>query len=126
VNTGRAVITGAGGGVGALLVKRFADNGDTVVATDANAGALERLCDGLSHSGRLIVETAGISSEEDCRRLAESARQVGGHVDVLINCAGFFPITAFEAISVEDWHKARHQPDRVVPHGPGVPAADEE
>jgi NAD(P)-dependent dehydrogenase (short-subunit alcohol dehydrogenase family) len=106
VNTGRVVvITGAGGGVGALLVRRFADNGDTVVATDASAGALERLHDSLSHPGRLIAETADISSEEDCGRLAETARQLGGHVDVLINCAGFFPITPFEEISPEDWHK---------------------
>ena len=36
MNTGRVVvITGAGGCVGALLVKRFVDNGNTVVATDA-------------------------------------------------------------------------------------------
>jgi NAD(P)-dependent dehydrogenase (short-subunit alcohol dehydrogenase family) len=83
VNTGRVVvITGVAGGVGALLVKRFADNGDTVVATDANADALERLRDGRPHSGKLIVESADISSEEDCRRLAESARQLGGPATV--------------------------------------------
>ncbi len=91
--------------MGPLLVKRFVANGDSVVATDANAGALERLRDNLSHPGKLITETADISSEEDCRRLAESAGQLGGHVNVLMNCAGFFPITPFEAISVEDWHK---------------------
>lgn len=35
--------------MGPLLVKRFVANGDSVVATDANAGALERLRDNLSH-----------------------------------------------------------------------------
>lgn len=82
--------------MGAPLVKRFVDNGDTVVATDTNAGVLDRLRDDLSHPGRLVVETADVSSAEDCRRLAETARQLSGHVDVLINCAGFFPITPFE------------------------------
>lgn len=104
MNTHRVVvITGAGGGVGALLVRRFLDNGDTVVATDADKAALDRLGDELADPGQLITEQADISSEEDCRRLAESAGRPSGQADVLINCAGYFPIAAFDDISVGDW-----------------------
>ena len=106
MNTDRVVvITGAGGGVGALLVRRFLGNGDTVVATDADKSALSRLGDEPAGPGRLVTEQADISSEEDCRRLAGSAGRASGQVDVLINCAGYFPVAAFDDISVGDWRR---------------------
>jgi len=44
MNTGRTVvITGAAGGMGVPFVRRFLDNGDTVVATDRSNEALERV-----------------------------------------------------------------------------------
>lgn len=39
----------------------------------------------------------------DCLALADLAREHTGRVDVLINCAGFFPMHAFEELSLADW-----------------------
>lgn len=97
------VITGAAGGVGSVLVERFLANGDTVLATDTGEDGLARLRDRVEGGDALITAAADISSEEDCRRLADVAREHGGRVDVLVNCAGFFPIRPFEEMTVQDW-----------------------
>jgi NAD(P)-dependent dehydrogenase (short-subunit alcohol dehydrogenase family) len=73
------VITGAAGGMGSVLVGRFLANGDTVVATD-------------------------IREAEDCAKLA-AACDHAGLVDVLINCAGYYPIVAFEKMMARQWRE---------------------
>lgn len=99
------VITGAAGGVGAFLVERFLTNGDTVIATDTRDEALHKLREGRDDAATLITSTADISQEEDCAALAAVARDQTGRVDVLINCAGFFPIVSFEEMSPDDWRQ---------------------
>lgn len=88
------VITGAGGGMGALIAARFLDNGDTVMATDTGEKPLAAL-----------VERHGESSEDDCASVAELARSTTGRVDVLVNVAGFFPIQPFLEMTAADWRK---------------------
>lgn len=97
------VITGAAGGVGSVLVKRFLDNGDTVVATDANPDVLEQWRGRWEVDAKLVTVPGDISSEQDCESLAQVIREGLGRVDVLVNCAGYFPIVAFEEMSVADW-----------------------
>lgn len=99
------VVTGAAGGVGALLVERFLANGDSVVATDTSEEALERLRGEVGDIAGLITAAADISREEDCNGLADLAREQEGRVDVLVNCAGFFPILPFEEMASDDWQR---------------------
>lgn len=95
----RVVVTGAAGVVGTLLVERFLANGDTVIAADRSADALEVLV-GRSGEEALLSTVAGdIADEADCARLAEAA----GRVDVLLNCAGWFPSTPFREIDAAQW-----------------------
>ena len=96
MNTGRTVVvTGAAGGIGRLVVERFLANGDSVIATDRAAGGLSN----LPTNERLIKVVADVREAADCDRVAHSARQVGGRVDVLVNVAGWFPVTSFEDLS---------------------------
>jgi NAD(P)-dependent dehydrogenase (short-subunit alcohol dehydrogenase family) len=99
------VITGAAGGIGAPLVERFLRNGDTVIATDTSEDALKQLTSQAEYPPELLTLTADVSSEDDTQAVAEFAREHGGTVEVLINCAGFFPILPFEEISVADWQR---------------------
>lgn len=98
------VVTGAAGGIGKAVVRRFLDHGDTVIATDTGDEALEKLSVELG-SERLHTQSADISTEEDGARLAGFAREKTGRVDVLVNVAGFFPVQPFLEMSVEDWRK---------------------
>lgn len=104
MKTGRGVvITGAAGGIGAALVRRFLESGDAVLGLDRDAEALEALRRQLGGIGHLATKTVNIASEEACLDAAETARETLGHVEVLINCAGHFPITPFEQMSAAQW-----------------------
>ena len=96
------VITGAAGGIGALLVERFRENGDRVVATDLDQASLVALPMG---EDAVRVVTGDISNEEDCARIADAARAWTGRIDILINCAGFFPLKPFEELTPVEWRR---------------------
>ncbi len=67
MKTGRiVVVTGAAGGMGALIVRRFLSNGDAVIATDTEESALARLRSAEGHGGKLLTFAGDISKEEDC------------------------------------------------------------
>ena len=100
------LVTGAGGGIGALIAERFLAHGDIVIATDLDATALADLAtrNGAA-AARLHTVAADISDEEDCARLAKFARQQAGRIDVLVNCAGYFPSVAFEEMTTAQWRR---------------------
>jgi NAD(P)-dependent dehydrogenase (short-subunit alcohol dehydrogenase family) len=102
MNTDRIVlVTGAAGGMGALIVQRFLANGDTVIATDMSEEALGK----MDKHPRLHVHAADISDEASCAALADFAKAKAGRIDILINCAGFFPTQDFDEMKLADWHK---------------------
>lgn len=105
--TRAVLVTGGAGAIGSAIVHRFLNNGDFVIATDVSQESLDRLkseVDGACRS-RLIAVAADISSEEDCARLACAVLATTGTVEVLIHCAGFFPIVEFEGMSVAQWRQ---------------------
>ena len=99
------IVTGAAGGMGMLFVQRFLANGDTVIAADTSEEALAKLAEKLDEHVRLHTTVSDISDETSCATLADFALEKAGHVDVLINCAGFFPTQSFDEMSLADWNK---------------------
>jgi 3-oxoacyl-[acyl-carrier protein] reductase len=98
------VISGAAGGMGAEFGQRFLANGDTVIATDTSAEALEKLSAKIGDE-RLHSLSADITKEQDTTALARFAQEKGGQIDVLVNVAGFFPVQPFLEMTTEDWRK---------------------
>ncbi|MBV9654734.1 MAG: SDR family oxidoreductase [Acetobacteraceae bacterium] len=98
------VITGAAGGMGAVFVRRFLNNGDTVIATDSSQDSLAKLAESMN-SARLHIRAADITDEADTKALADLARQTTGRVDVLVNVAGDFPLQPFLEMTAADWRK---------------------
>jgi 3-oxoacyl-[acyl-carrier protein] reductase len=99
------VITGAAGGVGTVLVDRFIRNGDQVIAVDATSDGLERLRAQYRSEARITTVVGDVSREADGQRLAEVTASAAGRTDVLINCAGFFPIVPFEQMTPSEWNR---------------------
>jgi 3-oxoacyl-[acyl-carrier protein] reductase len=77
-------------------------NGDTVVATDIKSAPLEELRE-RHNADALITAVGDISKEKDCAALGELLRSKTTRVDVLINCAGYYPIRPFEEMSLDEW-----------------------
>ncbi len=104
MNSNRVVlITGAAGGVGTVLVERFLANEDTVIATDTRQETLDAWRSKWPADAAVTTAAGDISSEADVTRLAKHVNDQHGRLDVLINCAGYFPIVGFEDMTTKQW-----------------------
>lgn len=104
-NNRTVLVTGASGGIGSLLVDRFLANGDNVLATDLSKDRLDEWRTRFGEEARLSTVAADISTEEGASLIAQKAKEIYGHIDVLVNGAGFFPIVNFEEMTTEEWRR---------------------
>ncbi len=81
------VITGGSEGIGKALVDIFLSQGAKVAACSRNFDKLYHLQQ--IHAGKsLMIHTADVSKEQDCKIFIESVIKLYGTIDVLINNAG--------------------------------------
>lgn len=87
-----SVVTGAGGGLGTSIVSALLERGDQVVASDANAAALETLAERFkSAQDRLLTVVADVAAESGWAAIREQALQRFGAPTILVNNAGISP-----------------------------------
>lgn len=81
-----AVVTGAGGGFGEGIARRFAEEGAHVVIADLNAAAARRVAASI---GNGAVAVAGdVSQGADVRMMIGAATDRFGGLDIVVNNAG--------------------------------------
>jgi NAD(P)-dependent dehydrogenase (short-subunit alcohol dehydrogenase family) len=105
--TGRtAIVTGASGGIGGGIAKRFAEAGaNVVVHFNANQNGAEAVADAIrSAGGRAVVQQADISSTAGATSLIEAAVAEFGGADILINNAGQQPVKMLADTSEADFN----------------------
>ena len=102
-----AVITGGASGMGLATVRRFLEEGASVVIGDLNADSGRAAVEALSAEGygdRVRFTKTDVSVEDDVAAMTDLAVEAFGKLDIVFNNAGiggaFGPITE---ISVEDW-----------------------
>ena len=84
-----AVVTGAGGGIGAATARLFAQHGAQVVVADIDANLAGRTVDDISSSGGSAVAiVADVRDADQVAGLARSVLDRFGRVDVLVNNVG--------------------------------------
>src|SRR5689334_1937994 len=91
----RAVVTGAGKGIGREIVKILADCGAHVTAISRTQADLDSL---KAETGSSTI-LADITSAEGAREAAEAA----GDIDLLVNNAGIALLAPFLEVSVKDF-----------------------
>lgn len=96
-----AIVTGAVGGTGTVLVRRFATEGARVVGMDQRALGEEQIPAGVGGSA-LFVE-ADVTREEDWSRVVGIAEERFGGVDILVNNAAVLLLEAFDRTSRDDF-----------------------
>jgi len=100
------LITGAGGGIGRALCRRFCEEGSQVVAMDLNEEALKSLPGELGASAdKLSCLTLDITDHAAVMRSVALAHQQHGRIDVLVNNAGWDVPMQFLESDPEFWQK---------------------
>ena len=84
----RAVITGATGGIGEAAARRLLAEGAAVMLAARSRETLSKLVDKID-SDRVHICPTDISSETDCKALAERSISEMGGIDILFCNAGF-------------------------------------
>lgn len=95
-----AIITAGGSGMGAACARRLAADGFDV-AILSSSGKGEALANELGGLG----VTGSNQSDEDLKRLVDSAVERFGRIDVLVNSAGHGPRAPILDITDADWHR---------------------
>ena len=97
--TRTAVVTGAGSGIGAAVVRALAADGWAVVLAGRRRDALEA----VASPGDLVVPT-DVTDEQSVRALLDAAVDRYGRVDLLVNNAGTgAPPLELDELSLAQW-----------------------
>jgi NAD(P)-dependent dehydrogenase (short-subunit alcohol dehydrogenase family) len=98
-NPMRAVVTGAGSGLGRAFCTVLGKRGARLVASDVN---LETARETAQLTGAHAV-ACDVSKVADVERLADEAQKILGGVDLVINNAGVGVFGRVGEVSLEDW-----------------------
>ncbi len=100
------VITGASSGLGEATARHLAGEGAKVVLGARRAERLETLVSEIKAAGgEALAVATDVTSRTDVAKLVDAAVEAFGRIDVLINNAGIMPLSALEALKVEEWDR---------------------
>ena len=102
-----AIVTGAGGGIGAAISRQFASEGASVVGVDVDAGAMDRMASSVrAASGRVSTLCADVAEEMTAEAAVARALAEFGRLDVLVATAVCdLPLAPVTALSLADWRR---------------------
>lgn len=104
--TGQTVIvTGSGSGLGAGISARFAEAGAAMVVNyhNSKAGARAVVDKIQAKDGRALAVQADVTQKAEVERLIAQTVDAFGQLNVLINNAGIYPLTALLEMPEEEW-----------------------
>lgn len=102
-----AVVTGGGDGIGAGIVRLFAQHGALVEVAEADRKRADRIHDDVSSAGGSIrCHVVDVTADDDVAGLAEAVLAAHGRVDVLVNNVGDYrPLVPFQDSTPESWQQ---------------------
>ena len=101
------MVTGAAGGIGSAIVRRFLEEGASVIAndiSDAVHAVVEAMPAGAS--GRAVGHVADHASEADVKGMIDFVRRSSGRLNILVNNAfAAFNDTEITDLAESDWDR---------------------
>ena len=100
------LITGATGGLGKEIAMEFAKNGCNLFLTGRNDEKLNSLKNELQNDQiKIDFKAADLSDVDDIQKLIDKTKNIFSNVDILVNCAGIFPVKLLSDSTVDDFEK---------------------
>lgn len=97
LNHKRILLTGASGGVGNLIAKQLAEKGAALILVGRNASKLNGLKSEIEQNGgKASFIVADLAQDGAAQAIAQTAQQLFGGIDILINNAGILDFIALE------------------------------
>ncbi|MGO8946891.1 MAG: SDR family NAD(P)-dependent oxidoreductase [Ktedonobacterales bacterium] len=102
----RALITGAGSGIGEAIAALFAAQGAHVIVADVQADAAQRVADDIARLGGIATPLAlDVADEDQVRTSFEQMADQQGRLDLLVNNAGISHVGTILETSLQDWER---------------------
>lgn len=99
-----AIITGAGGGLGAAHARVMASEGCAVVVNDINEAAAQAVVDEITNAGgKAIVNTSDITNYADSENAVKQSIETFGSLDIVVNNAGVNRDRMFASMTEAEW-----------------------
>lgn len=102
LNNKTALVTGAGTGIGRAIAKRLADEGANVMIVGRTQKTLDETA---AYSSKISSLTVDIESEQGLKSIIQTIGERYGRLDILINNAGWAPVTPFSTMKIEEYDK---------------------
>jgi 3-oxoacyl-[acyl-carrier protein] reductase len=101
------MVTGAAGGIGAAVARRFCEAGASLALCDRNI--LPEIDDLLQlageRGGAIVCERLDVTDRPGVERFAVDCEAKFGRIDVLVTCAGILDSIPAESLGWEDWDR---------------------
>lgn len=96
------LVTGAGTGIGRAVAQRFAKEGAEVLILGRTEKTLQETASADSNIEYIVAD---IEKESDLDRVMDKIKERYGRLDVLVNNAGWAPVTPFSEVKMEEYDK---------------------
>ena len=100
-----ALVTGGSRGIGLMIARGYVEAGAKVYISSRKADVCEQVAAELSEVGECVALPADLSTEAECRRLAEEVASREDSLDILVNNAGATWGTPLEQFDEAAWER---------------------
>ena len=97
-----AMVTGAGQGIGAAIVRRFAAEGATVIGLDRNAETVQQVCAALPRAQAHVLD---VTDHAGVERVIDETVARFGRLDVVVNDAAVCDYVPMVEMTLEQWRR---------------------
>ncbi|MBI2247164.1 MAG: 3-oxoacyl-ACP reductase FabG [Armatimonadetes bacterium] len=101
----RAIVTGAGRGIGRVIALHLAAAGADVLVNSVTAAHVEAVAEEIRNTGRrAIAVEADVTDWDAVVEMVSTARAELGGLEILVNNAGIIRRGTLDTMTLQDWH----------------------